>query len=161
MPDVVSHLRAAGFTDDEIGAWSAEKRRKLTAAGFSDDEVDAYLGLPKTPKGVPQALLDRVVKVPPIDAPAPDPASLAAHGLAPRGEGASGRPVEGVVSRATEGAREGFGADPLGISPENLEAYWWARYLQPFAKMGDLILRTPGAVIGGLAGAGAGAAAVS
>jgi hypothetical protein len=62
MPDVPSHLRDAGFTDDEIGIWATDQRTQLKAAGFTDDEVDDYLGQPKTPSELPQPLLRRLME---------------------------------------------------------------------------------------------------
>jgi len=58
MASPVDTLKAAGFDDDEIGAWSTGQRTTLSAAGFDDDEIDAYLGGPKRP--VPQSFLDRM-----------------------------------------------------------------------------------------------------
>ena len=62
MPDSFTQLRAAGFNDEEIAAWSAKTRTELTGAGFSENEIDDYFGQPKTPNGVPAALVDRVLK---------------------------------------------------------------------------------------------------
>jgi hypothetical protein len=61
MVDVASHLRESGFNDEEIGAWAKTTRENLTAAGFKDEEVDDYLGLPKTPKNIPAALVERMM----------------------------------------------------------------------------------------------------
>lgn len=62
MPDVISHLRDAGFSDDEITAWSTDKRGQLAAGGFTDPEIDDYFGMPKTPDTIPMPLLDRIGK---------------------------------------------------------------------------------------------------
>ena len=59
MPDITSEARKAGFSDDEISAWATDLRKSAKDAGFTDPEVDSYLGVPATPKDVPQPLLDR------------------------------------------------------------------------------------------------------
>lgn len=60
MASPVDTLKAAGFSDDEVGAWSEGQRTTLSAAGFGDDEIDAYLGGPK--KAPPAAFLDRMIR---------------------------------------------------------------------------------------------------
>lgn len=39
-------LQQAGFTDQEIGEWAAQRRGELSAAGFSDEEIDTEFGRP-------------------------------------------------------------------------------------------------------------------
>jgi len=57
----IDNLRAAGFNDEEVGMWAAEKRDTLTAAGFKDNEIDAYLvGGVTVPDEAPDALVRRV-----------------------------------------------------------------------------------------------------
>lgn len=43
---VVDDLRAAGFSDEEVTAFHAQKRAALLSGGFSDKEADDYLGAP-------------------------------------------------------------------------------------------------------------------
>jgi len=62
MPDLVSTYRDAGFSDDEIQAHLSAKRELYKGAGFSDDEIDAHFGMPKTPKGIPPAFVQRMVQ---------------------------------------------------------------------------------------------------
>jgi hypothetical protein len=163
MPDVISHLRQSGFSDDEVTAWAADKRNNLLKSGFSDDEVDDYFGVPKTPKGVPSAFLKRIVDTPKTD----DDGMFLSHDangrlvaapLAPGSHANSPAEARGIVTRTTEGTAGGFGEEDVGISKANLDQYNWAKYLQPFAKMGDFILRVPGAAIGGASGFMAGVA---
>jgi len=57
----IDNLRAAGFNDDEVGAWAAEKRTTLQAAGFKDNEIDAYLvGGVTVPDNAPDAMVRRL-----------------------------------------------------------------------------------------------------
>jgi hypothetical protein len=60
MVDVVSHLRNAGFDDQEIGTYMQQTRDRLNAAGFDGREVDDYFGAPQTPANVPDALNGRL-----------------------------------------------------------------------------------------------------
>lgn len=63
MSDPIASLRAAGFSEDEVGAWTAEKRTTLAAAGFKDNEIDAYfVGGVTVPDGVPPAMEMRLAK---------------------------------------------------------------------------------------------------
>lgn len=43
-------LRSAGFSDDEVNGFAAEKRQQLLGAGFNDEEVNGYLGAPPLPQ---------------------------------------------------------------------------------------------------------------
>lgn len=40
----VKELQSAGFDDEEIGNWAAQKRNELSTAGFSTEEVDQWFG---------------------------------------------------------------------------------------------------------------------
>lgn len=61
MEDQIANLRTAGFSDDEIGAWTVQKRGELTAAGFKDNEIDAYfVGGVTVSDDVPDAMIRRV-----------------------------------------------------------------------------------------------------
>lgn len=61
MAEPLSALKSAGFDDQEISAWSAEKRGALTAAGFQDHEIEAYFsGGVTVPPDVPRPLAERV-----------------------------------------------------------------------------------------------------
>jgi hypothetical protein len=42
----VRDLLGAGFSEQEVGAWAAQRREELQGAGFSGEEVDAYFGKP-------------------------------------------------------------------------------------------------------------------
>lgn len=42
---LLDELRAAGFSQDEIGAHLGAERRKLLSAGFGDDEIQSELGI--------------------------------------------------------------------------------------------------------------------
>jgi hypothetical protein len=59
MPAPIDQLRAAGFSDDEIGQWATTQRGTLSAAGFADHEIDDYLGGPQ-PNPAPAAWLHRL-----------------------------------------------------------------------------------------------------
>lgn len=54
----IEQFREAGFTDKEIGEWSAGQRETWRGAGFTDPEIDDYLGGPKTKPSA--AFLDRL-----------------------------------------------------------------------------------------------------
>jgi hypothetical protein len=61
MASPTQALQSAGFDDQEVAAWSAEKRNTLTAAGFLDNEIDAYMsGGVTVPEDVPKPLAERV-----------------------------------------------------------------------------------------------------
>jgi hypothetical protein len=62
----------------------------------------------------------------------------------------------GVLERGWQGAKQGFGSQPLGFSDENRRNYPVARFAQPFVAPIDAALRLPGAIVGGGAGLGAG-----
>lgn len=68
-------------------------------------------------------------------------------------------PARSPFSRISEGAMEGYGYQPLGMSEKDIAEYPNAsKYLNPVAKAIDAVRRAPGAIAGGLAGtAGAGA----
>lgn len=40
----IEQMQKAGFSSEEIGAWSSQKRQHLTSAGFGEGEVDAWFG---------------------------------------------------------------------------------------------------------------------
>jgi hypothetical protein len=67
--------------------------------------------------------------------------------------------TRGIIGRAVEGAKHGFGASNIGISAENRAKYPVAStVLQPFAAPADLVLRGLSAIIEGGTGALAGLA---
>ena len=39
-------LKAAGFTDEELGVWARDTRIEMAEAGFRQDEIDTYFGQP-------------------------------------------------------------------------------------------------------------------
>ena len=39
-------LRQAGFTDEEIGAWTVGTTKKMLDAGFGMGEIESYFGKP-------------------------------------------------------------------------------------------------------------------
>ncbi len=45
--DEIVRLRDAGFSNEEVAAWSAEQRAKLERAGFTDAEINAWGGRPE------------------------------------------------------------------------------------------------------------------
>ena len=63
---------------------------------------------------------------------------------------------KGIFKRMTESAKDAFGNEPPGISPENLKKYPYLNVLQPFAGMADVALRDINAAVAGGAGAVAG-----
>jgi hypothetical protein len=40
----IDNLRAAGFSDEEVGQWEADERAKLSGAGFNEEEIGSYFG---------------------------------------------------------------------------------------------------------------------
>jgi hypothetical protein len=61
MPDLASTYRDAGFSDAEITDHLTGLRTTYQAAGFTDAEIDAHMGIPATPEGVPQSVVQRVM----------------------------------------------------------------------------------------------------
>jgi hypothetical protein len=177
--DLVSHYRNAGFTDAEISEHINAMRERYRAAGFGDDEIDAHLGMPPTPKNIPQAFLDRVsphneffkaaadffqqdaIKPSFKGAPAisfrppemletrPTPGVTTARPEPP--------PSEGFIEAVARGARQGFGEEGLGITektPGITKVPTWAlSTAQTIAAPADFIMRAPFALIGGGAAA--------
>jgi Large polyvalent protein associated domain 38 len=154
MVDLVSQYRDAGFSDAEIASHLQAKREGYKAAGFNDDEINDHLGIPRDPKGVPDALIKRIVDVPKVDMTSGMFLSTDENG---RMVAAPGVPSRIDAPQQPRGFAErigaGVGEEPLGISPQNLEKYNWAKYLQPFAATGDVLLRAFPAAIGGGVGA--------
>lgn len=63
MAGPVEELQRAGFSDDEISAWSVERRSILSQAGFKDNEIDAYFtGGVAAPDTLPPAFIDRLTR---------------------------------------------------------------------------------------------------
>src|SRR3990167_6081180 len=42
----ITELQQDGFTPDEIGTWTVQKRRELSQAGFNEAEIDTWFGQP-------------------------------------------------------------------------------------------------------------------
>lgn len=140
----LQELRAAGFSESEIAEHAREEREKMLAAGFSEQEATAWFGG------------DRTV---------------------PESPGFAKRLVDGLSSTAAamwEGAKEGFGKDPIGIDPGGDAEKWLQNQgvfgdpatgrggpvklmneaiLRPTAALGELAVRSL-AALGGAAEAG-------
>ncbi len=94
MPPEIDQLRAAGFSDSEIGDWASQYRAQLSAAGFSDADIDEHFDAARLPGELPKPFLDRFL---------PD--------------NAAGR----IAKRTAEYAAIGFGDAPVGLSPDTLQ----------------------------------------
>lgn len=130
MPTRIELLKQAGFSDGEIGDWATTERQRMREAGFTDSEIDDEFGVTRPPKEVPPAFIERVK---------------------------DGNALRRVLGAAAEYARDYFGDEPLGFSPEN------QRFLRKFGVFGDLSIPvgTLGdaawrAMSAGIAGLGAG-----
>lgn len=86
----VDQLRAAGFTDAEIGAHQNDQRGQLGAAGFSKDEIDQHLGVPEQPKPS-LGFLERLKQ---------------------------GTAFDTKLSAFWRGTKAGFGTEPIGMNPD-------------------------------------------
>src|SRR5215472_1249352 len=129
MPTRIEMLKQAGFSDDEIGDWAKTERQRMQEAGFTDGEIDDEFGVTRPPKEVPPAFTERLKQ-----------------GWLYR-----------VLGAAGEYARNYFGDEPLGFSPES------QRQLGKFGIVGDLAAAAGGpvdallrSVPAGIAGVGAG-----
>jgi hypothetical protein len=146
---------APGMFDDLIPAGGAAG---AAAGGMFDDLI------PASAPSSAVAFAANGGASPPSDA-GPNPQTGAA-GLVPSiprvvGEAFGAGPVldlldPGVLERGWQGAKQGFGSQPLGFSDENRRNYPVARFAQPFVAPIDAALRLPGAIVGGGAGLGAG-----
>ena len=92
MVDLVSTYKDAGFSDQEISEHLSGLRQNYQQAGFSDEEIDQHFGIPRTPQNVPPPLLDRIE---------------------------AGKNIGHIFETVAEGAKKGFGEEPLGPN-ENL-----------------------------------------
>src|SRR5438105_3358415 len=104
MAGMVDQAREAGFSDDEISGWASGQIPTWKQAGFSDNEIGSFMTGLKRPGSVPPPLIDR------LKSTAADIGSLVA-----------GRPSEHMGETALAGFKHGFGATPLGVSPEDRE----------------------------------------
>src|ERR1019366_7132030 len=59
MPDLITGLQNAGFSQDEVQAHLTQQRDQLRSAGFNDSEIDDHFGMPKVPDGVPAPMAER------------------------------------------------------------------------------------------------------
>jgi hypothetical protein len=105
MPTRIELLKQAGFSDGEIGDWATAERQRMREAGFTDSEIDNEFGVTRPPKQVPAAFIERLKQ---------------------------GNSLRRIIGAAAEYARDYFGDEPLGFSPEN------QRFLRKFGVFGDL-----------------------
>src|SRR5713226_6815954 len=102
----------------------------LKQAGFADSEIDDEFGVPRPPKEVPAAFIERLKQ---------------------------GNALHRILGAAGEYAEHYFGDEPLGFSPENTAALSKlgvvGDLIIPAAKPVDALLRS---VPAGIAGLGAG-----
>ncbi|MBS4046574.1 MAG: hypothetical protein KG075_09560 [Alphaproteobacteria bacterium] len=87
----INDLRAAGFTDAEIGEWAVGKRKELSEAGFAEGEIDEWFGAEKPAKASP-GLIERLKQ---------------------------GNALGRVLAAAQEGASNAFGSEQIGFSPDS------------------------------------------
>lgn len=72
--------------------------------------------------------------------------------------------ARGIGTRIVDGIKQGFGSKELGLTEQDYKNYPWLRdssFLQGLAATFDAIIRAPGAVLGGAAGAVSGGAEVA
>jgi hypothetical protein len=113
VPTRIELLRQAGFSDAEIGDWATTERRRMQEAGFTDNEIEDEFGVTRPPKEVPAALIERLKQ---------------------------GNALHRILGAAGEYAKDYFGDQPLGPSPENTQ------FLRKLGIFGDLSI--PVATIG-------------
>src|ERR1017187_10528582 len=62
MPDLVTGLQNAGFSQDEVQAHLTQQRDQLRTAGFNDGEIDDHFGMPKVPDALPPSYISRIAQ---------------------------------------------------------------------------------------------------
>lgn len=139
MTDIPSHLREAGFSDDEISQWATTTRQNLTAAGFSDDEVNDYFGMPKVPKAVPDPFIQR------LDAGKKLTDFYGKLRTAISGTATQFGEQHPALAATARGAVEGFGDEPLGFDPEKERELY--RHLGIPESMVPLVMSDPSAAV--------------
>lgn len=55
---LVEDMRAAGFSDEEVGNWAAQERNTMSQAGFGEAEIDTWFGRPPLDTGPIKALMN-------------------------------------------------------------------------------------------------------
>lgn len=94
MPGPIEALVGAGFSEDEVSSWAAERRSALQQGGFKDNEIDAYFtGGVTAPEEPPKSFIERLQ---------------------------IGDRISRVAKAAATGAKEGWSATPTGLSDEFL-----------------------------------------
>ncbi len=103
LADKVAKARAAGYSAAEIETFLSSQITEAKNAGYSDGEIQQFLGASGPPKqeDPPKPFMDRLLS------------NVAARALP------QFMMVDKVLNAAKEGAKAGFGDEPLGLSPEN------------------------------------------
>ena len=134
MPTKIEQLKQAGYSDEEIGDWTAIERMRMQAAGFSASEIDDDLGVTRPPPEVPPTYIERLKQ---------------------------GNAFQRIIGTTGEYTQNYFGGEPLGFSPKNEQ---WAQKFGilgdlsiPAVRALDALWRSVPAGIGG-ASAGIGQA---
>ncbi|SOD41311.1 LPD38 domain-containing protein [Nitrosovibrio sp. Nv4] len=119
----IDELKAAGFSDEEVGDWAVGKRKELSQAGFNDGEIDTYFGKPPfDPKPLVKMFNDNHVeaKKPAAEGGEPKPVTsfteaieagwqMSVTGLVARGEA----PDKALAADAPRASRIASGAATL------------------------------------------------
>lgn len=157
MGGKIDEMRAAGFSDQDIGGYATEKRQEMIGAGFQPNEVDGYLNGVTPPATPPQSFLDRLSTATTSDI-----------------EGQAG--LNQILSTTAAAAKSGFESSisaggSFGLTPDD-EAkltklgifrdpetgrggplrFMNEAILRPTAAAADALMRAPGALIAGAVG---------
>lgn len=110
----VDDLRAAGFGEDDVTQWVGKERERLTGAGFNDQEVNEHLGIRPDPE-LSKPFLNRLM--------AGTRAEEYGRKLVDFGKRVGGA--------AAEGAKIGWGTEPLGFSDKSVDELSRLGFLHP------------------------------
>lgn len=134
-------LKAAGFTDADIGGWALQRRKELSDAGFGQGEIDTYFGHPPFDPTPVKAHIEETLK----------------QATAPTTEGGQPKPITGFLDALKAAFGEGFDESVTGLllhgkptatlSPDAPRSSRIAAQVGSLA--GDVPAMIAGAVVGG------------
>ena len=136
--DQIKQLKEAGFSDEDIGTWTATTKKELFDAGFGQGEVDTYFGEPPfDPTPVKQLVQENIKKA-----------------TKPEGESTEPKPVNSFMDALEFGLQSSVsGLMVRGEKPNKTlteDAPMASRVVAGMGQLaGDLPFMVTGAVVGG------------